>query len=155
MNHEIMMYGIAQKVRGRAITNHALPHPDLRSPRPLAAFRSSSASTRRSRNASIGCRATASPRTHLPPLEPKPATPSLSAPFACADADPSAPDAPVHGARARGAPHLQGGRPRGRGALRRGRRGLRGARLPRLRHLHVGCAVPVRPFCPTHARPRH
>ena len=45
MNHEIMMYGIAQKVRGRAITNHALPHPDLRSPRPLAAFRSSSAST--------------------------------------------------------------------------------------------------------------
>ena len=52
--------------------------------------------------------------------------------------DPAAADAPLHGARARGAPHVQGGRPRGGGALRGGRGGLRGARLPRLRHLHVG-----------------
>ena len=37
MNHEIMLYGIAQKVRGGAVTNRAQPHPDLRSPLALAA----------------------------------------------------------------------------------------------------------------------
>lgn len=35
---------------------------------------------------------------------------------------------------------VQGGRPRGRGALRCGRGRLRGARVPRLRRVHVGCA---------------
>ena len=49
MNHEVMMYAIAQKVCGKAITNHNQLHPDLRSPLSLAARRSSSASTRRSR----------------------------------------------------------------------------------------------------------
>ena len=38
MNHEILLYGIAQKVRGRATTNHAYSHPDMRSPLSLAAF---------------------------------------------------------------------------------------------------------------------
>ena len=37
MNHEIMLYGIAQKVCGEAVTNRAYPHPDLRSPLFLAA----------------------------------------------------------------------------------------------------------------------
>ena len=42
---------------------------------------------------------------------------------------------------------VQGGRPRGRGALRGGRGRLRGARVPRLRRVHVGCA-------PSHCPPR-
>ena len=81
MNHEIMLYGIAQKVRGGAVTNRAQPHPDLRSPLALAALQEqlgfdkaveecstapplkpgfhSHALTRSSpRSQSIGCRAT-------------------------------------------------------------------------------------------------
>ena len=57
-----------------------------------------------------------------------------AAQYACA----SAADASVHGARAGAEAHLQGGRTRGRGPLRRRRGWLRGARLPRLRRLHVG-----------------
>ena len=38
MNHEILLYGIAQKVCGRATTNHVYSYPDIHSHLSLAAF---------------------------------------------------------------------------------------------------------------------
>ena len=108
MNNEIMLYAIAQKEQlgfDKAVEEcSARTQIELDTRTQPINLHADALSVPHSQ--STACRATASPRTCLPPLEPNPAAPSLSDPFACADADPPSANAAVHGACAGAEAHV-------------------------------------------------